>query len=373
MSDLRPTAHSAPSVPVALPRLPTYDALSKYLKLIDENRWYSNFGPLYHLFVERLAAHFSIQPSHIVGAANATAALTAVMLATGCARNRYCLMPSWTFFATPSAALNAGLVPYFLDVALQTGMLSPAHVLEQVERIGVESIGCVVPVSAFGSPVDVAEWEEFQDQTGIPVIIDAAAAFDSITPSVIPQCVSLHATKVFGCGEGSVVITLNDELARLTTQVSNFGFRSDRVVAQPGLNGKLSEYHAAVGLASLDRWPGFRSDIAEISESYISIFKDMDGVKLQAGWGEQWVSMSCVVEFMSNDLQDIASALSEAGIESRKWWKSGCHEEPAFSNFQTLDLVNTKELSLKTLGLPFYHDITQEDLLRIGQVLKENL
>lgn len=369
MSDSRQIASPATIIPVARPHLPSCDALTKYLKLIDENRWYSNFGPLYRLFMERLSDHFEIKPSNIVGVANATAALTTVILAIGCERNKYCLMPSWTFFATPSAALNAGLVPYFLDVDLETGMLSPAHVYEQAKRIGIDSIGCVMPVSAFGCPVDVQAWEAFHEQTDIPVVIDAAAAFDSIRPSTIPQCVSLHATKVFGCGEGSVVITLNEELTQTITQVSNFGFTPDRVVARPGINGKLSEYHAAVGLASLDQWPEFRRDVVKVSETYKSIIDGLMGVKLQAGWGSQWVSMTCVIEFMGNDLNRIISAMEHSGIETRKWWKSGCHDEPAFSNIEREILHNTEKLSHRTLGIPFYSDIGHSDLMAIKTAL----
>ena len=87
-------------------------------------------------------------------------------------------MPSFTFAATPHAAVSAGLEPYFLDVDPGTWALDPRKLLSLLPELDAP-IAAVVPVAPFGAAVDVEAWDEFQDATGIPVVIDAAAGFDN--------------------------------------------------------------------------------------------------------------------------------------------------------------------------------------------------
>jgi len=207
----RPRETSPPLIHVLRPRLPSASELLPYLQEIDQARWYSNGGPLVTRLERELSRHFGLPNLGVVTAANCTLGLTAVLLAREVRPGSLCLMPSWTFAATPHAARAAGLVPFFHDVDQRTWALDPNAVRETLKR-QASPIGAVMVVSPFGAPIDLHAWEKFEDDTGVPVVVDAAAGFDTARPSRIPSVVSLHATKILGAGEGGFIITADPRL-----------------------------------------------------------------------------------------------------------------------------------------------------------------
>ena len=188
-------------IPVARPLLPTADATRPYLDRIDATRFYSNFGPLARELEARLAVHFGLSPDCVVSAANGTLALTAA-LATVTRGAGTCLMPSWTFCGSAHAVVAAGLKPHFLDVDPRSWGLGPEVATRALEQ--VPDVSAILPVAPFGAPVDVAPWEALTRASHIPVLIDAAAAFDGQQIGTTPVVISLHATKILGAGEGAI-------------------------------------------------------------------------------------------------------------------------------------------------------------------------
>ncbi|MBY0408353.1 MAG: DegT/DnrJ/EryC1/StrS family aminotransferase, partial [Rickettsiales bacterium] len=166
-------------IPVLRPKLPEAERILPYLKQMDASRWYSNYGPLVNAFELRAAEMLHAASGQTVMVANGTVGLTVALQALNVARGSCCLMPSWTFTATPAAAIAAGLQPYFLDVDKITQALSPEQVKVKLEMIK-EEVGAVIAVAPYGAPVDVAAWDRFTQETGIPVVIDAAAGFDAL-------------------------------------------------------------------------------------------------------------------------------------------------------------------------------------------------
>src|SRR6185369_1398499 len=185
-------------VPVARPRLPSSAEILPFLQEIDRRCWYSNCGPLVTCLEERLGRFLGVpDASGVVTTANATAGLTVALLARQPMAGSFCIMPSWTFVATPHSARAAGMVPWFHDVDRRTWALNPEEVLETLRGIS-GPVGAVMVVSPFGSPLDVPAWQAFEERTGIPVVVDAAAGFDTTQAGRIPFVVSLHATKILG-------------------------------------------------------------------------------------------------------------------------------------------------------------------------------
>ena len=117
-----------PTIPLMRPKLPDRQALEPYLEEIDKNRWYSNFGPLERRLEVRLAEYFNIDPFQLVCVSNATQALSISLKTVARSPVGCCLLPSFTFAATPHAAVGAGLEPYFLDVNRETWALNPKTV-----------------------------------------------------------------------------------------------------------------------------------------------------------------------------------------------------------------------------------------------------
>ena len=171
------SAEASAPVPVARPSLPVAEALLPYLRRIDEARWYSNFGPLLSDFEKRLCARFP-GSTHMVTCANATQGLTLTLQAMQLPPGSVCAMPAFTFVASAHAVVAAGLTPYFLDVDLKDWMLKPDTVRRALANVS-QPISVVMPVSPFGALPDIEAWLSFRRSTGVPVLLDAAAAFDT--------------------------------------------------------------------------------------------------------------------------------------------------------------------------------------------------
>src|SRR5262249_50811428 len=148
---------------------------------------------------------------------------------------------------------------WFLDVDPKTWALDPDKVADEVARAPAP-VGAVMPVAPFGLPLDMGAWEAFRSQTGLAVVIDAAAAFDSLSPSAVTSVVSMNATKAFGIGEGGFVVSTDDAIRQTVRMRANFGFLGSREAQVAAFNAKLSEYQAAVGHAALDEWAPARAD-----------------------------------------------------------------------------------------------------------------
>ena len=238
-------------MPVAKPRLPLAHEILPYLRRIDQSRWYSNGGPLVQEFEARLAVHAGGGEAKVATVANATIGLTLALLSYELPANALCMVPAWTFAASAHAIQLAGLVPWIVDVNAETWMLETAAARELLVN-APGPVAAVMPVSPFGAPIDYHSWEAFRDETGVAVVIDAAAAFDTIEASSVPAVVSLHATKVLGVGEGGFVVLTNAGLTDEIQKRANFGFWNTRESTVRSLNGKLSEY--AGGRWDWRRW-----------------------------------------------------------------------------------------------------------------------
>jgi len=360
-------------MPVLRPKLPTTTEIFPYLRAIDERRWYSNWGPLVKQLEQKLSSHLGLTTGGIVTTANATAGLTVALLALEVPRDSLCLMPSWTFSATAHAARAAGLCPWFHDVDRQTWALDPGAVLETLKNIP-QPVGAVIVVSPFGAPVDVAAWQAFEDRTGVRVIIDAAAAFDTAKASRIPVVVSLHATKILPAGEGGFVATTNTQLRDRMIACCNFGFNGSRSAILPALNAKMSEYHAAVGLASFANWTTTRARHAQIMEWYrAAVAGQSPKVSLQPGYGEGWAASTTSVILPPGMAADTERALMQKEIEVRAWWGQGCHVQPAFADCPRGPLPITEDLGARVVGLPHFLGMGQRDVDRVAQRLAEAL
>jgi len=350
-------------IPVMRPRLPNAAALRPYLEEIDRNGWYSNFGPLERRLEQRLAEQYGLQPESVVGVANCTVglmlALTAAVRSGG-----YCVLPSFTFVASAEAVVAAGLTPLFVDVDPDSWTMRPDHVSEAI-RGADGPVAAVMVVSPFGAPVDIALWDDFAAQSGTPVVVDAAAGFDSAVAGNSPVVVSLHATKVLGAGEGGFVMSRDAALVRSIAVRSNFGFRSGRQAEVVGFNGKLNEYCAAVGLASLDAWPRTRPTLAGLTTLYRDALGAIGNLRLAPGFGDGWVGGTCNVAFDRPVADAAIELLTAAGIDSRQWWNKGCHREEAFAGARHGDLPVTDDLGRRVLGLPFHDGLSEADIARI--------
>ena len=254
---------SAPELewlPLLVPDMPSPHELLPWLERMHSARHYSNFGPLVRELESVFAQQFGIADEQLTTVANATQGLELVLQALDLAPSSRVLLPALTFVATATAVLRAGHQPVLADVDPQTWMLTP-----EIARAACEAmrIDAVLSVAAFGMPHDMQAWQQFERDTGLPVVIDAAAAYGSqwLKEAEGTLVFSLHTTKSLPAGEGGLVVSTRPGLAAKVRQLSNFGINLNPAVGMPvgalaslGSNAKMSEYHAAIGLRSLQKW-----------------------------------------------------------------------------------------------------------------------
>jgi dTDP-4-amino-4,6-dideoxygalactose transaminase len=358
------------STPVCRPRLPGADALLPYLRRIEASGWYSNFGPLEVELTRRLADHLGLAPGQTLLTGSGTVGLSAALMATARPGRNRCLMPSWTFVAGVGATLAARLTPYFCDVSAETWALDAAALST---RDDLDDVAAVMVTCPFGEAVDVAAWDEFSSRTGVPVVIDAAAAFGALDARALAvgRCamvVSLHATKTLGVGEGGLLLSRDDEVVGRAAAITNFGFHDARIAQFPGVNGKMSEFTAAVGHAALDRWTADRVAWSEALDLYAQRRQRFarSGVLRTPLWPTSTVNWVAVSPSVASDAE---RALAEHGIDTRRWWGGGCHTHVAYQAIERDRLTVTEDIAARCIGLPMWQGLEAADVDRMADVL----
>ena len=366
-------------VPLLVPELPTFESLKPYLRRIDAERWYSNFGPLVVDLEHRLAHTFvadGISDVRVITVGNATAGLELALRALNLPANSPVLVPAFTFVATATAVLSAGLTPIVADVDTNTWLLTPEIAMKALSRADVRA---VIPVCAFGCPQPAEGWSAFRRRTGIPVVIDAAAAFgNQREPGPTCAVFSMHATKPLASGEGGFIVTRSREFADDVRQMSNFGINLMRPDLAPigsstmiGTNAKLSEYHAAVGLASLDAWAHNARRRRELYASYRAEIEAIAG--LNSSWQEapiDCVRSTCAFLLKSRSARDRTEAsLATRGVATRRWYSPTVDRHPAFARITHLPTPVAHDICDRLLGVPFYIGLSHSDRTRVVEAI----
>jgi dTDP-4-amino-4,6-dideoxygalactose transaminase len=235
------------------------------------------------------------------------------------------------------------------------------------------TVAAVLPVAAFGRMPDLAAWRAFRRETGTPVLVDGAAAFDAVTDVRLPVVVSLNAAKALGAGEGGFIASSDEGFLTRVRELTSYGLRGTREAQVPATNAKLSEYAAAVGLAGLDGWAASRGRFAIAAQNLRMALIDTPEVVFQPGWGASWISSVCVVRLPEGALDTVEAGLAAEGIDTRRWWANGCHESPAFATCPRDSLPQTERLARTTLGLPFAVDLDVAAVARIAGALRRAL
>jgi dTDP-4-amino-4,6-dideoxygalactose transaminase len=360
-------------IPVFRPRLPPFEELEPYLRRIDAARTYSNHGPLVSEFESRLADRLRVSYAVVSASSGTTALIAAILAVAGRAgpKRPLALVPAYTFVATALAVEACGYRPVLCDVDPADWMLSPAAV-RAYPRLG--RVGLVVVVAPYGRPFRQDAWLAVQDECDVPVAIDAAAAFDVLADSPeasagafgpIPVALSFHATKSFGIGEGGAIVTTSPRVGIDATQSLNLGFFGSRDCATASFNGKLSEYHAAVGLAGLDRWDASNEAFVVAAQRYRAA-AERHGIERLF---ETKPSISgCYVLLRTPSAraaQRVASRLGERGIGTRFWYGGGIQGHRHFAGSEHDGLPVTQRIATSLVGLPVAPDLCAEHIEEI--------
>lgn len=365
-------------IPFLKPNIVKAEMVMKYLHEIEENRIYSNYGPLNTLFETKICSEYFSNEGLVTTVNNATTGLMLAISESKRPKGRYALMPSFTFAATPLAAKWCGLDPYFVDICSDTWCMDVNLVDDLIRRMGDE-IAVIVPYAAFGTYMDLSYYKQLHN-SGLPVVVDAAASFGAMEKNVqfgkdFPGLVvySFHATKPFGIGEGGLVYSSNSDTILRIRQAGNFGFSSNREATLLGLNSKLTEYSSAIGLGTLESFFEKKGERLAIYEWYIELLNKKGLFK--DGWATQKLAGSVPHQFMSvlcpeyTTNLSVVDLLAKHRIEARTYFSPPCHQHLQFYSSDFDDLSVTNQISQKIISLPLWEGMNYETVVGIVEVI----
>jgi dTDP-4-amino-4,6-dideoxygalactose transaminase len=247
----RRTDRTGKPIYVAQPLLPPLEEFIPYLEDIWKSKILTNNGPYHRQLEQALCEHLGVK--HIALFANGTVALVTA-LQTLRIKGEVITTP-YSFVATAHSLLWNAIDPVFVDVDPNTLNLDPAR----IEAAITPQTTAIMPVHVYGHPCDVDRIQKIADNYGLKVIYDAAHAFGvrdrggSVLRHGDLSVLSFHATKVFTTFEGGAIVCPDAKTKQRVDHLKNFGFVDETIVVAPGINGKMNEFSAALGLLQLKR------------------------------------------------------------------------------------------------------------------------
>jgi dTDP-4-amino-4,6-dideoxygalactose transaminase len=171
-------------------------------------------------------------------------------------------------------------------------------------------------------------------------------------------------------GEGGIFVSFDEDWVTNIRRWSNFGFDTSRSAASVGINAKMSEYSAAVGLASLEAWDREQDKMMEVSAwaKFVSLRANL---KVQPSLEKNPHAPYWIVWSDSKEcIEDLIQRCRAKGVETRRWWEFGCHKMAIFKEIVTSsNLQTTKFLAANSIGLPFFADLTMNEREVIEEAL----
>src|SRR5690606_18661352 len=264
---------------VTEPHLPPLEEFIPYLEQIWATRRLTNCGPFHEQLEEELAAYLGVK--HLSLFSNGTIALVTALQALRITGE--VITTPYTFAATAHSLLWNDLKPVFVDVDPDNCNLDPNRIEEAI----TPATTAILPVHCYGLPCDMEHIQRIADIYGLKVIYDAAHAFGvrqngvSVLNHGDMSILSFHATKVFNTFEGGAIICQDARTKRRIDYLKNFGFADEVTIVAPGINGKMNEVSAAMGLLQLAHIDEALEKRSQIYQRYRDAFSSVPTLRLQ--------------------------------------------------------------------------------------------
>jgi dTDP-4-amino-4,6-dideoxygalactose transaminase len=345
--------------PFIRPRLPEPEEWVPYLADSYRDRRYANGGPAVVRLERELTERYGSPEHEAVAVASGTAGLVAALIALDV--RGPVILPSFTFAATAHAVVSAGCEPVFCEADAATWELDPSALRSLLERVDA---GAVMHVRPFGLCRDLSPIEAICADAGVPLVVDSAAAlggFDergvAVGRSGAAEVFSLHATKVLGIGEGGLVLADPDLIGKIRRAI-NFGFDEHGTPLGRGLNGKLAEPAAAIGLAVLDGAPQRIERRRAHAAAWATALAGREDLTLPTRPGDSvWPTQPLL---LAGGAEDLVAALAAVGVQARHYYRPALHRTPAFRSGVRLPV--TESLADRMICVPVYDDASPAEI-----------
>lgn len=351
---------------VTQPFLPPEEEYLEYIKGIWKRNWLTNMGPLASQLEMELKKH--LQLDHLLFVTNGTVAIQMAIKALNLSGE--IITTPFSFVATTSTIVWEGCKPVFVDIDPKSLNIDP----KQIEAAITEKTSAILATHVYGNPCDVEAIDEIAKKHNLKVIYDAAHAFGvkvngkSIFEYGDISTCSLHATKLYHSIEGGLISTKDANILKKLASIRNFGISGFDSFSELGLNGKNSEFHAAMGLVNLKYIHEIHEKRKNLAQHYDLKLKGLKAQKpvWNSNSAENYSYYPIVLE-SEELLLKIKTELDKQEIFTRRYFYPSLAS--ALPYLPKLELPITDDISKRVLCLPLYYDLTIEEVELIARTM----
>jgi dTDP-4-amino-4,6-dideoxygalactose transaminase len=353
-------------IPVTKPFLPPIEEYERYLRDIWKRNWLTNNGPLVNELELKLKEH--LQVDHLLFVTNGTIAIQLAIKALGL-KGKIITTP-FSYVATTSSIVWEGCEPVFVDIDEKTCNIDPRKIEEAV----TSDTCAILATHVYGNPCDVEAIQEIAKRKNLKVIYDGAHAFgvkykgrSVFEWGDISTC-SFHSTKLFHTVEGGAVITKDPQLLKQMAYFRNFGHDGPEKFADFGINGKNSEFHAAMGLVNLEHISQITETRKKLSGHYNDFLKNFKATKPAMSSEVAYNYAYYPLLLHSNELLlKVQETLNNNWVYPRRYF---------YPSLETLPYVQGKShctiassVASRALCLPLFDTLTREEIDMICRIM----
>jgi len=344
---------------VTQPSLPPLNEYTKLLEEVWESGILTHNGPKVVELEEELKNKLKVE--NISTVTNGTIALQIAIRALEL-RGEIITTP-FSWIATVSAIKYEGCEPIFCDINKETLNIDVA----KIEALITEKTSAIMPVHVFGAPCDVEAIQKIADKHNLKVIYDAAHAIgstykdDSVLNYGDISATSLHATKLLNTGEGGACITNNLELDEKIKSIRFFGHNKSKDITQDGLNGKMTEIHASLGIANLKYYDAVLKDREKKYKKYLellSVDNDLSFQKVE--FGKTNYSYFPIIFKTEKELLNCMDKLNMENIFPRRYFYPSLNKFKEILEYKECPI--SEDIASRILCLPLYYNLKSEDI-----------
>ena len=336
--------------------LPKKENLQKYIDGIYESGWLTNNGPLVQELEKRLEEYLGVKNLLLVS--NGTTGLQLAVKALELKGEA--ITSPFSFASTASSLAVEGVKPVFVDVDSKTYNINP----DLIEDAITENTSAIMPVHVFGNPCDIEKIDEIAAKKNLKVIYDASHTFGTVYngKSILSygdiSVISFHATKIYHTIEGGAIVIKDDEVYEKAKLIRNYGIDGPDSIAMAGINAKMNEFEAAMGLCNLEEVDLI---LAERKKSYEYYLERLDGhVQFQL-WNERGTPSYSYVSavFKTHEEMDKArTALYEMNIFPRQYFAPSL-DTVDFGYGVSPAMPNSHDVADRIMVLPLHSNVEE--------------
>lgn len=365
---------------VTTPLLPEFDNYELQIKDIWQSKWLTNMGVKHNELETKLKDVLRVPNVSLFN--NGTIALLTAIKSLNLPYGSEVITTPFTFAATPHCISWNGLKPIFCDIEPNTMTIDTT----KIETLITPNTSAIVGVHVYGFPCDVHKIDKIAKKYNLKVIYDAAHAFSTEIDGIgignfgDITMFSFHATKLFNTIEGGCLTYKNIDMQKKIYNLRNFGIQSEELVEDIGINGKMNEFQAAMGLENLKIYKNEQEKRKQIKAFYdvnLSKIKGITIPKMPQNVTNSYQYYPIVIE---DDYPTTRNELYEKfkaqNIMTRKYFYPLCSDYECYKDFESSSKENlpvANDLKNRVLCLPFYGDLSIDIIERICEVLNESI